>query len=186
MRVIPLKIHGCLKIDLDRKTDARGFFIKTFQDSIFRDAGFAITTAEDFYTCSVKGAIRGMHFQLPPVAPKKLVHCARGSILDVLLDLRVGSPTYLQVESLTIAGKDPCVLCLPSGIAHGFVALTDEALVCYKVNQEYDPALDAGIRWDSFGFDWPVTHPIVSDRDAAFPTLQNFITPFRFSGGQND
>lgn len=186
MHVIPLKTHGCLKIDLDRKTDARGFFIKTFQESVFRAAGFSITTAEDFYTSSIKGVIRGMHFQLPPKPLKKLVHCASGSILDVLLDLRAESPTYLQVESLTLTGDAPCVLCLPVGIAHGFVALTNEALVCYKVDQEYNPALDAGIRWDSFGFDWPVNQPAVSDRDAAFPALQDFKTPFRFSGGQDD
>jgi len=185
MRIFPLKTHGCLKVDLEKRSDARGYFLKTFQDSVFRDAGFSITTVEDFYTSSIRGVIRGMHFQLPPKPLKKLVHCSAGSVLDVLLDLRAGSPTYLQVESLTLTGDSPCVLCLPTGIAHGFVALTDEALICYKVDQEYDPALDAGIRWDSFGFNWPVTHPVVSHRDAGFPTLKDFKTPFRFSGGQD-
>ena len=182
MEITPLKTAGCLRISLDKRTDQRGYFIKTFQGSFFREAGCEITGGEDFYTTSSKGVVRGMHFQLPPKALKKVVYCLAGSILDVLVDLRVGSPTYLQSESLTLSAQEPCVLCLPVGVAHGFLALADDSMVCYKVDQEYDPALDSGIRWDSFGYDWPVQNPVVSARDSSLPRLQEFQNPFIYNG----
>jgi len=180
MKIASLKTEGCLLLHLDKRTDQRGYFIKTFQDSVFQDMGFSITCREDFYTLSNKNVIRGMHFQLPPKALKKVVYCMSGSILDVLLDLRVGSPTYLQTEHLILDSLDPCAVCLPVGIAHGFLTLSDETAVCYKVDQEYDPALDSGIRWDSFGFKWPVDDPTLSNRDSGFCSLQEFQNPFLF------
>ncbi len=181
MKITEMKIAGCFEICLNFRPDDRGFFIKTFINSVFQENNFAVTYSEDFYTSSKKNVLRGMHFQLPPKALVKTVYCLNGKILDVFVDLRVNSPTYLQTESLILSPEIPRVLYLPKGIAHGFLSLQDDSVVCYKVDQEYDPVLDSGIRWDSFGFDWPVKDPIVSQRDSQLPILKNFINPFVFT-----
>jgi dTDP-4-dehydrorhamnose 3,5-epimerase len=181
MNVNPLRLHGCYKIELDPKADYRGYLVKAYQSSVFKDIGFTTEYVEDFYTLSNRDVIRGMHFQLPPKALNKIVYCLYGIVLDVFLDLRTGSPTYLQYEGLTLGADKPYVLYLPTGIAHGFMALSEKAIMCYKVDQEYDPDLDSGIRWDSFGYTWPVNFPIVSQRDQALPKLDEFVNPFKFS-----
>lgn len=181
MKITELQVAGCYQIGLEAKPDQRGYFIKTFINSVFQEAGLAVIYGEDFFTSSKKNVLRGMHFQLPPRALIKTVYCLSGRVLDVILDLRVKSPTYLKTESLILSEEAPRILYLPAGIAHGFLSLKDDSIVCYKVDQEYDSTLDSGIRWDSFGFKWPVTNPIVSSRDNQLPTLQEFANPFVFN-----
>ena len=178
MKIEEMKFAGCYEVSLDFRPDQRGFFIKTFVNSLFREKGLAVTYSEDFYTSSKKGVLRGMHFQLPPKGLAKIIYCLSGSVLDVFLDLRVNSPTYLQYESLILSPAQPRVLYLPEGIAHGFLSLEDDSIVCYKVDQEYDPDLDSGIRWNSFGFNWSVSDPILSQRDSQLPPLEQFKSPF--------
>ena len=118
-----------------------------------------------------------MHFQTPPHAHDKLVYCAHGRVLDVLLDLRRGSG-YGHSVGVTLDSSQPAVLFIPRGVAHGFRALTDDALMVYKTSTEHAPSHDAGVRHDSFGFDWKCDEPMLSERDRGHPALADFDSPF--------
>ena len=170
-------LRGCWLMPLKRLVDARGAFVKTFARANFEQVLGTFEFKEEFYSQSKSGVIRGMHFQAPPADHTKLVFCAMGSALDVLLDLRKG-PDYGKVASVTLSGEAPNLLAIPPGIAHGFRALSDETILVYKTSCEYAPQHDAGIRWDSFGFDWGADAPILSERDLAHPSLSDFISPF--------
>ncbi|MFM1813555.1 MAG: hypothetical protein RLZ98_250 [Pseudomonadota bacterium] len=158
--------------------DERGAFVKTFHAPSFEAEGIVFDTQEEFYSTSSAGVIRGMHFQVPDRAHAKLVTCLQGRILDVVLDLRVNSPTYGQHWSVVIESADPAVLYVPVGFAHGFLSLTQNALVHYRCTTAHSPAHDRGIRWDSFGFVWPEVNPVISARDQAFPPLAGFVSTF--------
>jgi dTDP-4-dehydrorhamnose 3,5-epimerase-like enzyme len=102
-------------------------------------------------------------------------------VLDVALDLRVGSPAYLKFTTFQLSSSLASAVYIPRGVAHGFYSLTGPNLVAYQVSSEYDSKLDTGVRWDSFGFDWPSETPIVSERDSRFSRLSNFVSPFHFA-----
>ncbi len=170
-------LPGAWHLRLKRFVDARGSFVKTYARSVFAAQGVAIELLEEFYSISHRDVIRGLHFQLPPHNHAKLVYCPVGAVLDVLVDLRRG-PGQGQVRSVELRGDEPSVLLIPSGIAHGFRALRDDSLMVYKTTTEHAPSHDAGIRWDSIGFDWGATAPIVSARDSAHPALADFDSPF--------
>ena len=121
-----------------------------------------------------------MHFQTPPDHHNKLVYCTAGTILDVVVDIRTGSPTYGDHISLEISSGVGNMIYIPEGLAHGFYSKTD-ATVVYNVSTIYSPDNDGGILWSSIGMDWPVTTPDLSDRDVTFPTLAEFNSPFIFS-----
>lgn len=157
--------------------DSRGIFVKTYNAAQFAQAGLSFEQQESYYSVSHQGVVRGMHFQLPPHAHEKLVYVTAGRILDVVVDLRRASTTFQQVFSVELEAHKTA-LYIPQGFAHGFLALTPDATVVYSVATGYQPTADAGVRWDSLGFTWPVAAPIVSDRDAAFPALQDFSSPF--------
>lgn len=123
-----------------------------------------------------------MHFQLPPADQVKMVYCVVGRVLDVILDLRVGAPTFGRHVTRELSAAEHNAVYLPSGIAHGFYVLEAPALVIYNVTSEHAPALDSGVRWDSFGMRWPSDAPIVSDRDSRLPTLDQFRSPFKHHG----
>ncbi len=133
-----------------------------------------------YYSVSSKGVLRGMHFQTPPSAYAKLVYVSHGRVLDVALDIRKGSPTYGKALAKELSLEAATALYLPSGFAHGFLSLEDGSVVNYAQTAGYDPAHDGGIRLDSFGFDWGVASPILSDRDKTFPTLAAFDSPFDY------
>ena len=159
--------------------DVRGTFVKTFHADLFAEQGFAFEPREEFFSTSRQGAVRGMHFQVPPADHAKLVYCSHGAVLDVVLDIRKASPTYGRAISFELSAENCLSAFIPSGFAHGFLALTEGALMVYKTSTVHTPSCDAGIRWDSFGFDWPLAgEPILSDRDAKFPTLAEFESPF--------
>jgi dTDP-4-dehydrorhamnose 3,5-epimerase len=119
-----------------------------------------------------------MHFQTPPHAHEKLVYCLKGRVLDVLLDLRVNLPSFGQYLSVVLESSRGQGILIPKGMAHGFLALSDDAIMAYKVTSVYKQSNDTGIHWNSFGFDWGVKLPIVSDRDSYLPDFTNFISPF--------
>jgi dTDP-4-dehydrorhamnose 3,5-epimerase len=162
--------------------DARGSFVKTFHNTILKNAGIDFTLRESYFSLSNKDVIRGMHFQLPPHHHAKIVFCPQGAILDVIVDLRKGSPTYGQHYAQELSAENHKAYYIPEGFAHGFKALTDNAITYYLVSSEYDQPSDTGIRYDSIGFDWGVAEPIISGRDLSFPTMQAFDTPFAFTG----
>jgi len=155
--------------------DRRGTFVKTFHAEAFAQQGLAVDFRESYYSVSHRDVVRGMHFQRPPHDHDKLVYVTQGEIVDVVVDLRPDSPTFRQHVALPLAAHRHAVY-VPRGCAHGFLTLSETATVVYAVTSVYAPAADAGIRWDSIGYEWPVSAPILSDRDAAFPSLADFTT----------
>lgn len=170
-------LPGAWQLRLRRLDDARGSFVKTLARSSLQAAGLAFELAEEFYSVSDKDVVRGLHFQLPPHEHAKAVYCAAGSVLDVLLDLRAG-PGYGRVASLTLDARQPTLLMLPPGIAHGFRSLESGSLMVYKTSSEHVPSHDAGVRWDSIDFDWGIRQPVVSARDSQLPRLSDFHSAF--------
>ncbi len=172
-------IPGCYELQPTVRADSRGQFVKTFHSEYFGQNELETNFREQYYSVSRQGVLRGMHFQKPPHAHSKIVYCTAGSILDVALDLRTGSPSYGIPISLEISAETGNMLYLPEGIAHGFYALT-EATVVYNVSSVYSPEADSGVLWNSIGMEWPSSAPDLSDRDTTFPTLEEFVSPFRF------
>jgi len=158
--------------------DQRGLFIKTFRSDQFRELGISFEPREEFYSTSAKNVLRGMHFQLPPAAHAKLVYCLSGSVLDVVLDMRRKSATYGNSFSAVLDNKTRDMLFIPAGFAHGFLSLEDDSLMVYKTDAVHAPELDSGIAWNSFGFDWKITSPIMSERDRKFVAWPEFKSPF--------
>jgi len=170
-------LPGAWMVTLKRFEDMRGAFVKTYASTLFGQHAAGFELREEFYSVSNKNVIRGMHFQLPPHDHVKLVYCPLGAVEDVMIDLRSG-PGYGRVAKVLLSGNQPSLVFIPKGIAHGFRALMDGSLMVYKTSTEHAPNSDAGIRWDSFGHDWGLDQPIISDRDQRHPTLDNFVTPF--------
>lgn len=182
--LLPSRLAGCLELRPSTHRDERGSFVKPFQASTFESLGLESRWGEIFYSVSGRGVIRGLHLQVPPAAQAKLVSCVVGEILDVVVDVRVGSPTFGEHDAFRLTGGEMAAVYVAEGFAHGFAALTEPAVVAYAVTNEHDPACDTGVRWDSVpGLLWPVEAPIISARDAALPTLDAFASPFSFGGG---
>jgi dTDP-4-dehydrorhamnose 3,5-epimerase len=179
IEIIQELIPDTWHLKLFRQCDSRGAFTKTFHAREFHRLGIDFTPRESCYTSSARGVVRGMHFQLPPHAHQKLVHCCSGRVLDVLLDLRINSPSYGKTAAVELSSTEATLLCIPAGVAHGFAALGDENVLMYQTDEIYYPESDAGIRWDSFGFAWPVEHPVISARDQVHPALRDFDSPFQ-------
>jgi len=171
-------LEGCFEIKPITFLDQRGTFTKTFHKKEFERLGLNSDWKEDYYTYSKKHVIRGMHIQLPPSDHFKLVHCLHGEVLDVLLDLRSSSPSFGKTHSLKLSSKKKNGIYICKGIAHGFLSLTEKSLLTYKVSSAHSPKHDTGVSWNSFGFEWPVKNPIISDRDIALEDLKNFNSPF--------
>jgi len=178
MELIPTSLEGCFQIHPFFAQDERGTFVKTFHEGRFAELGLPVDWREEYYSSSRKGVIRGMHFQTPPHAHEKLVYCMRGRVLDVIVDLRKASPTFGRYVAVELDAARGHGILIPKGMAHGFLALTEDVLMAYKVTTVYAPANDSGIRWDSFGFHWGLGEPIVSARDRAHPVFADFNSPF--------
>jgi dTDP-4-dehydrorhamnose 3,5-epimerase/CDP-3, 6-dideoxy-D-glycero-D-glycero-4-hexulose-5-epimerase len=159
--------------------DHRGSFVKTFHEPLFASLGIPpVQVREQFWSSSARGVLRGMHFQMPPADHEKIVTCVAGRVLDVVVDLRRG-PGYGKVWSGELSADNGRILVIPKGFAHGFLSLEEGSVMHYQCSTVHTPASDAGIRWDSFGFDWPLYGaPVLSTRDAGFPTLADFDSPF--------
>jgi dTDP-4-dehydrorhamnose 3,5-epimerase len=180
----PLPIAGCYEISSQRISDERGWFLKLFREDIFRRCGLECEFREQYISSSQRNVIRGMHFQLPPADHAKLVFCAHGEVFDVFLDIRRGSPTFGIHGALTLSAEAANAIYLPRGIAHGFCAVSDLALVTYSVTTVYSPEKDCGVRWDSFGSKWPTSSPVLSKRDLGFPSLEEFVSPFTYAANE--
>lgn len=177
MKFNPTLLEGVYEVDLFNATDDRGTFVKSFHADTFEAEGLNSEFRESFYSTNQAGVIRGMHFQLPPDDHAKLVYATQGRILDVVLDLRKESGTYGQAVGIEISGDNHKAVYMPSGVAHGFCCLT-EATMIYLTSTVHSPQNDAGLRWDSFDFDWPESTPIMSTRDQEFPGINEFQSPF--------
>ena len=170
-----LELEGLVLIEPKVFTDERGFFLESYKKSDFLKYNINSEFVQDNHSVSKKNVIRGLHYQHAPKAQGKLVRAIRGTIWDVAVDIRRGSRTFLKSYFVELSDKKNNMLFIPPGFAHGFAALTDDAHLVYKCTEEYDQALDAGIRWDDsdIGVKWPVDNPIISVKDMALPYSKN-------------
>jgi len=178
MKITPTPLQGVYIVEQDVFKDKRGAFVITFQRSFFTSLGLECDFCENYYTKSHEDVIRGLHFQTPPHDHAKLVTVIQGTIIDVILDIRRSSPTYGQHVEIELSRENRRSIYIAKGLAHGFGTLSDSAIAYYMVTAEYAPDHDEGIRYDSFGYRWPITTPIVSDRDLSFVPFDHFNSPF--------
>ncbi len=158
--------------------DIRGGFIKIYNEDEFKSLGIDAITRETYYSISKRDTIRGIHFQIPPYEHDKIVHVIRGSVMDVIVDLRRSSPNYKKYITIQLKGNKPKSIYIPKGFGHGFQCLEDDTIMLYNVSSVYNAECDAGVRWDTIGLNWQVEDPIISDRDLMFPGLDEFDSPF--------
>ena len=169
--MVETRLEGPLLLEPRAFADERGFFMETYRRSDFADAGVPEEFVQDNHSRSGRGVVRGMHFQVGR-GVSKLVRCARGAIVDVLVDIRRGSPTFGEWEAYELSDDNKHVLYAPIGFAHGFCVISDVADVVYKQDAYYSE-LESEFRWDDpdVGIDWPVSDPQVSERDRSAPRL---------------
>ncbi len=177
MEIVKELLPGCFLIQPKKIEDPRGYFVKDYHRVMSAELGVHFEIAEEFFSSSHKNVLRGMHFQMPPDDHEKLVYCPYGVVRDVLLDLRKGDG-YGKTASVQISKENNQLIFIPKGIAHGFLALTDDALMVYKTSTVHTPTSDCGIRWDSFGFGWGIDAPITSMRDQEHGSFIDFVSPF--------
>lgn len=170
MDIINLRLNGLKLLKPKVFRDDRGFFLETFQQSVYEKLGLPGVFAQDNHSYSKKGCIRGMHYQTYP-GQAKLIRVGVGKIFDVAVDMRPDSPTFGQWEGIELDDQDHQQLFVPVGFAHGFCVLSDEAHVMYKVSMPYNASTEKGFRWDDpqINIQWPVKEPIVSERDRLAP-----------------
>jgi dTDP-4-dehydrorhamnose 3,5-epimerase len=168
-----LEICDLRIVRLQRHADSRGSFLKLAQIPDFENY-FKSNVAEVYMSVSKKNVIRGMHLQSSPHGHRKIVACTEGKLIDVVVDLRRDSPSYRKFDAIELSADEPTSLWIPEGCAHGFLALADSTALTYLVNSLHIPEADTGIRWDSFGYNWPVSSPILSQRDASLPLLDEW------------
>ncbi|TAJ02032.1 dTDP-4-dehydrorhamnose 3,5-epimerase [Pectobacterium versatile] len=171
MKINTTNLANLYEIENRLFKDERGFFVKTYHAPTFIENSLENNFTESFYSTSHKGVLRGMHFQLPPYDHTKLVYCASGEILDVVVDIRIGSKTFGNYFSTILSAEKANALYIGRGYAHGFLTLSESATMVYMTSTIHAPDYDAGIRWDSFGFDWGIDKPIISTRDLSFNPL---------------
>ena len=174
----PTPLQGLHLVRPTVRDDPRGWFMKLVHEPSFSTAGLVVHFPEQYASMSIRGVLRGMHFQKPPHDHAKLVYCLSGRVLDVVVDLRRAGGSYGACFSKELDGEQKTGLYIPTGFAHGFLTLSEEAVLLYNVGTVHSPDHDTGVRWDSIGFDWPIRAPITSDRDREFTTLDAFDSPF--------
>jgi len=172
MKLINLPLRGAHLIELEPVSDERGFFARTWCAEDFQQMGLNSKLAQ----CSIssntrRGTLRGMHYQAAPHAEAKLIRCTAGAIYDVIVDLRPDSQTYCKWFGAELNSANHQMIYVPEGFAHGFQTLVDESEVLYQISESYRPELARGVRWNdpAFGIEWPISRPIISARDSAFP-----------------
>lgn len=165
----PLKNVQLIKPDPHR--DSRGEFVEVYREHLFKESGVVVNFVQDNISRSKKGTIRGLHYQLPPSSQIKLVMVACGEIMDVAVDMRQNSPTFGEYFSAILSAENRHMLFVPTGFAHGFEVLSDDATVYYKSNDYYNKTLERGVRWDdpNLKIDWSISAPILSEKDKKLP-----------------
>ncbi len=163
--------------------DDRGYFYESWNESLFKKLEIPHVFKQDNQSKSVKNVLRGLHFQKAPFAQAKLVRVVNGAVLDVVVDLRLGSPTYGKSFSAVLSEKNKTQMFIPEGFAHGFLTLEDNTVFSYKCSNFYDKDSEGSIRWDDedLAIDWQLTgKPILSDKDAIAPLFKDFKSPFKY------
>lgn len=173
MRILEQRLPGVLLIEPDVHGDSRGFFLETWNESRYLEAGFPqVRFVQDNFSRSARGVLRGLHYQT--VSPQgKLIQVSRGSVYDVAVDIRTGSPTFGQWIGVELSDSNQHQLWVPPGFAHGFCVMSDVADFHYKCTAHYRATCDRGIIWDDpeIAIDWPVASPTLSNKDRSLPSL---------------
>jgi dTDP-4-dehydrorhamnose 3,5-epimerase len=176
------KLKGAFIMDLERREDLRGFFARAFCQNEFKAHGLKPFIAQANVASNFKkGTIRGMHFQYPPAAETKLVRCTRGAILDIIVDLRPESATYLQHVSVELSEENQRALYVPERFAHGYQTLRDNTDTSYQVGEFYTPEVEGGLMYNDprLGLDWPMAVMVMSEKDQKFRLLDQFETELK-------
>lgn len=185
MEVIKTDIEGVVIIEPRIFKDSRGYFFESYSKREFDEKVRPIDFVQDNESMSTRGVMRGLHFQRPPFAQSKLVRCIKGSVLDIAVDIRKGSPTYGKYVSCLLTEENHRQFFVPRGFAHGFAVMSDIAVFQYKCDNYYHPEADGGISIldASLGIDWGITidDAILSDKDQKHPLLKDFDSPFDFN-----
>lgn len=184
MPFIQTEISGLLIFEPAVFEDSRGYFFEAYNEKVFHQAGITLKFVQDNQSLSSYGVIRGLHYQVNPSAQTKLVRVLSGTILDVAVDIRKGSPTYGKSISVELSAENKKQLYIPAGFAHGFSVLSDQATVLYKCDSFYNKETEGGIRYDDpeLKIDWkiPAEKAIVSDKDKILPLLKDCKNNFEF------
>ena len=181
MEIIETKIKDLLVIKPDVFYDERGYFFEGYNKERFAKMGLDMDFVQDNESKSMKGVLRGLHFQKPPFAQGKLVRVVKGSVMDVAVDLRKDSPTYGQWESVVLTEENKFMYWIPEGFAHGFVCLEDNSVFTYKCTNVYNKASEGSLRWNDpdLNVNWDIEDPILSEKDKISPFFKDFVTPFQ-------
>jgi len=174
-------VSGACTIELEKRGDERGFFARVFCEKEFAEAGLVTRFVQlNNSTSADRGTLRGMHYQLPPKSETKVVRCVRGSLLDVVLDLRRESPTFGQSFGAELSAENRLMMYVPKGCAHGFLTLTDDSEVIYLVDEFYSPENERIVRYDDpkFRIEWPAEVRVISDKDR---TARDFDPAYHLS-----
>lgn len=181
MEIIKTSIEGLLIIKPDVFKDERGYFFESYNKERFLKHGLDMTFVQDNESKSGKGVLRGLHFQKPPYAQGKLVRVVKGSVLDVAVDIRKGSPTYGKWEATVLSEENKEMFWIPEGFAHGFVTLEENTVFTYKCTNVYNKESEGSLRWNDpdIKIDWNIDNPILSEKDKISPLFKEFETPFK-------
>lgn len=174
LKITPLALPEVLLVEPAVFVDRRGYFMETYHQATYAAAGLSRVFVQDNLTRSVRGTLRGLHYQWPH-AQAKLVQAVQGEIFDAVVDVRRGSPRFGQWTGISLSDREPRQLFVPEGFAHGFCVLSETALVVYKCSDLYAPESEGGVLWSDpdLGIAWPVSEPILSDKDAGLVRLRD-------------
>lgn len=180
MKFKKTNLEGVVEIFPSVFGDERGSFFESYNADVFKEAGIDIQFVQDNQSISLKGVLRGLHFQVPPYAQDKLVRVVQGSAIDVAVDIRKHSPTYGQHATFLLTAKENNMVLIPKGFAHGFLALEDYTIFSYKCSAFYSRQSEKGLLWNDPELDiqWGVDQPIISEKDKILPLLSDFDSPF--------
>ena len=184
MEIIKTDIEGLIIIKPQIFKDSRGYFFESFSQREFNEKVTPIQFVQDNESCSSYGVMRGLHFQKPPYSQSKLVRCVKGSVLDVAIDIRKGSPTYGKHVAIELSAENHLQFFIPKGFAHGYAVLSKEAIFQYKCDEFYTPKSEGGIQImdESLGINWPISadDAILSDKDKKYPKLSEITSDFDY------
>lgn len=182
MKIIETPIKGLVEIEPTIFGDHRGYFYESYNKEAFHKAGISADFVQDNQSFSSKGVLRGLHFQNPPHAQGKLVRVIAGAVLDVALDIRVGSPTYGQHHAVKLTGENKKMFWIPPGFAHGFLTLEDDTIFAYKCTALYNKASEGAVLWNDpqLNINWNIDAPLVSEKDQEAPEFDKLISQFQY------
>lgn len=182
MNIIETPIPGLLEIVPKVFGDDRGYFYESYNKALFENFGIDLEFVQDNQSLSNKGVLRGLHFQNPPYAQGKLVRVIQGAVLDVVVDIRKGSPTYGKHHKVLLSGENKLMFWVPPGFAHGFATLEDQTIFSYKCTNLYNKESEGSVLWNdpALGIDWGVENPLLSEKDKEAKPLADLQTQFLF------